>query len=108
MTRFFLPSSPDAEAAAERAYRGLREQAESCTGSASRDRRIEEIQCRRRGLDCRLRVGERDASNGRTVAAILQLGRDKYTVHHVAREPGQSLAPTVLGRNEVYSVTDFD
>ena len=108
MTRFFLPSSLHGDAAAEKDYRKLREQAEACTGSVSRDRRIREIECRRQGLDCRLSVGEPDAIDGRTVAAILQLGRDTYTVHHVPSEPGTSTVPTVLQRTEVYSVADFD
>jgi hypothetical protein len=105
---FFLPPSPKGNAEAERVYRTLREQAEACTGSVSRDRRIREIECRRKGLDCRLSVGEPDSIDGRTVAAILQLGRDTYTVHHVPGESGQSTPPTVLQRTEVYSVADFD
>ncbi len=108
MTPFFLPSSPQGDAASERDYRELREQAEACTGSVSRDRRIREIECRRSGHDCSLRVGEPDALDGRTVAAILQLGRNTYTVHHVSDLPGQSSEPTVLQRSEVYSVADFD
>jgi hypothetical protein len=108
MTPFFLPSSPTGDVAVERNYLTLRAQAEACTGSVSRDRRIREIECRRQGLDCRLRVGEPDAIDGRTVAAILQLGRDTYTVHHVPGESGQSTPPTVLQRTEVYSVADFD
>lgn len=108
MTGFFLPSSPHGWADTETEYRKLREQAEACTGSVSRDRRIREIECRRKGLDCRLSVGEPDAIDGRTVAAILQLGRDTYTVHHVPREPGTSTAPMVLQRTEVYCVADFD
>lgn len=112
MTRFFLPSSLQSDAAAEcdseRDYQKLREQAEACTGSVSRDRRIREIQCRRQGLDWRLSVGDHDAIDGRMVAAILQLGRDTYTVHHLPNELGQSTAPTVLQRNDVYSVADFD
>jgi hypothetical protein len=108
MTPFFLPSSPKGDVAVERNYLTLREQAEACTGSISRDRRIREIECRRQGLDCRLRVGEPDAIDGRTVAAILQLGRDTYTVHHVPSRPNQSMVPTVLQRGEVYSVAEFD
>lgn len=109
MTRFFLPWSPKGDAAAEGSvYKSLRAQAEACTGSISRNRRIREIECRRKGADCRLRVGEPDAIDGRTVAAILQLGRDTYTVHHVPSEPGQATEPTVLQRSEVYSVADFD
>jgi len=108
MTRFFLPSSPQGNAAAERVYLTFREQAEACTGSVSRDRRIREIECRRHGLDCRLCVGEPDSIDGRTVDAILQLGRDTYTVHHVPGASGQATLPTVLQRTEIYSVAEFD
>lgn len=102
MARVLVP--PHSEA--ERAYQALREQAEACTGVSSRDRRIEEIECRHLGVDRRLRVGESDAGNGKTVEAIFQLGRDVYTVHHVQSGSDHS-APTVLQRTDVYSVTDF-
>ena len=105
MTRFFVP--PLAQDDAERAYQGLREQAEACTGASSRDRRIQEIECRHRGVDRRLRVGESDAENGKIVEAILQLGRDTYTVHHLQSD-GDRVAPTVLQRTDVYAVTDFE
>ncbi|MGO9488801.1 MAG: hypothetical protein ACLQBB_07215 [Solirubrobacteraceae bacterium] len=106
MSSFFLPPSPGCPAD-EQAYADLRELAESYTGSPSNDRRIEQVECRRRGRDCTLRVGEADATNGRTVAAIIQLGRDTYTVHHMPAEPGEPLEPTVLQRTEIYSVTEF-
>src|SRR5438309_9971559 len=105
MTRFFVP--PLAQADAERAYQALREHAEACTGACSRDRRIQEIECRHRGVDRRLRVGESDAGNGKIVEAILQLGRDTYTVHHAPSDQGPAV-PTVLQRTDVYCVTDFD
>jgi hypothetical protein len=105
MTRFFVP--PLAQDDAERAYRALRELAEACTGVSSRERRIQEIECRHRGVDCHLRVGESDAGNGKIVEAILQLGRDTYTIHHVQPD-GDRVAPTVLQRTDVYSVTDFE
>jgi len=105
MSRFFVP--PLTRNEAERAYQGLRAQAEACTGVSSRDRRIEEIECRHLGVDRRLRVGESDAGNGRTVEAIFQLGRDVYTVHHAQSGPDRS-APTVLRRTDVYSVTEFE
>jgi len=105
MTRFFVP--PRAQDDAERAYQALREQAEACTGASSRDRRIQEIECRQRGADRRLRVGESDAGNGKIVEAILQLGRDIYTIHHVQSD-GDRVAPTVLQRTDVYCVTDFE
>jgi hypothetical protein len=105
MTRFFVP--PLAQDDAEHAYRALRDHAEACTGVSSRDRRIQEIECRHRGVDRRLRVGESDAGNGKVVEAILQLGRDMYTVHHVETDPVRA-APIVLQRTDVYSVTDFE
>src|SRR5438309_8099199 len=105
MTRFFVP--PLAQADAERAYQALREHAEACTGVSSRDRRIQEIECRHRGVDRRLRVGESDAGNGKVVEAIFQLGRDMYTVHHVETDRVRA-APIVLQRTDVYSVTDFE
>jgi hypothetical protein len=108
MAPFFLPSPPGTPAGTEDAYQLLREQAEALTGSVSRDRRIQEIECRHHGLDSRLCVGECDAANGQTVAAIVQLGRDTFTVHHVTAEHLEAGAPMVLARTEVYSVTDFD
>jgi hypothetical protein len=105
MTRFFVP--PPMQDEAERAYQMLREQAEACTGVSSRDRRIEEIECRHLGVDRCLRVGESDAGNGKIVEAIFQHGRDVYTVHHAQSESDRS-TPTVLRRTDVYSVTDFE
>jgi hypothetical protein len=107
MARFFLPPLARTGPVAERAYRELREQAEACTGAVSRERRIERMQCRLSGRDCMLRVGEPDMGNGRTVAAIIQVGRSTYTVHHVGMRPGDSTEPTVLQQAAVYSVTDF-
>jgi hypothetical protein len=104
MTRGFA-QAPGSDA--EHAYETLREQAEACTGVSPRDRRIQEIECRHLGVDRRLRVGESDTGDGRTVEAIFQLGRDVYTVHHVQSGPDRS-APMVLQRSDVYSVTDFD
>jgi hypothetical protein len=106
VTRFFVPPSRAGSADAERAYGKLRELAEDCTGSAARGRRIEEIECRRDGRDCRLRVGESDAANGRTVAAIIQVGRDIYTIHYLDTTD-KPQGPTMLQRTDVYSATDF-
>jgi hypothetical protein len=109
VTSFFLPSSAtDTRGGSELAYATLREEAEACTGSISSERRIHEIECRLRGRDRRLRVGERDASDGRMIAAILKLGRDAYTVHHLPAAAGPNGEPLVLRRTEVYSVSDFD
>lgn len=107
MARFFIPPDSDSSPGGERAYRDLRDQAEACIGAVSRERRIEGIQCRRSGRDCLLRVGELDAGNGQTVAAIIQVGRDAYTVHHLGAGLGPPPDPIVLRRSDVYSVTDF-
>lgn len=104
MTGLRVP--PQGDKSDERAYQALRERAEACTGVSSRDRRIEEIECRQMGVDRCLRVGESDAENGKTVEAIFQHGRDVYTVHHVQAGLDRS-PPTILQRTDVYSVTDF-
>lgn len=107
MAHFFIPPLPARSPAAEQVYRELRDRAEACTGAVARNRRIELMQCRRSGRDCLLQVGEPDVATGRTVAAIIQLGRSTYTVHHVGAHPGDSPEPTVLQQSEVYSITDF-
>lgn len=107
MAHFFIPPLPGRSPAGERAYRELREEAEACTGAIARERRIELVQCRRNGRDCLLQVGEPDAATGRTVAAIIQLGRNTYTVHHLGAHPGDTPEPIVLQQSEVYSITDF-
>lgn len=107
MAHFFLPPLPARSAAAENTYRALLDQAEACTGAVARERRIELMQCRRSGRDCLLQVGKPDVATGRTVAAIFQLGRSTYTVHHVGDGPGESPEPEVMQRSEVYSTTDF-
>jgi hypothetical protein len=107
MGRFFIPPDEDGGSARERAYRVLRDQAEVCTGAISKERRIEGLLCRRSGRDTLLRVGQTDAGNGQTVAAIIQVGRDTYTVHHLDANPTRPSDPLVLHRSDVYSVTDF-
>jgi hypothetical protein len=106
VTQFFVPQRAHDDA--ERIYRALREEAEACTGVVSRDRRIQEVECRYRGVDRHVRVGDADATNGKVVEAILQLGRDIYTIHHVQPQDTERAAPTVLQRTEIYAVTDFE
>ncbi len=107
MARFFIPPLADGGPAAERTYRELRDQAELHTGAISRERRIEGLLCRRSGRDCLLRVGEHDAGNGQMVTAIIQLGRDTYTVHHLGADPGRPPDPIVLRQSDIYTITDF-
>jgi hypothetical protein len=107
MAAFFIPPLQGGAPTAERTYRELRDQAEACVGEASRERRIEGVLCRQSGRDCQLRVGELDAGNGQTVTAIIQLGRDTYTVHHLDAEDAGPSDPLVLRQSDVYMVTDF-
>lgn len=107
MARFFIPPLEDGASAAERMYRGRRDEAEACIGAVSSERRIEGVLCRRNGRDCELRVGELDTGNGHTVAAIIQLGRGTYTVHHLTEDSPQPPAPLVLHQSDVYTVTEF-
>jgi len=107
MASFFIPEEQGGVPGTERAYRELRDRAEAHMGAVSRDRRIEGVMCRRSGRDCMLRVGELDAGNGRTVAAIIQVGRGTFTVHHLGVESSVAL-PVVLSQSDVYAVTDFE
>jgi hypothetical protein len=107
MATFFIPPLEDGSAGAERTYRDLRDKAEACVGEVSRERRIEGVLCRFSGRDCQLRVGEVDAGNGQTVTAIIQLGRDTYTVHHLATDRDTEIDPLVLRQSDVYMVTEF-
>ena len=107
MAAFFIPPLEDGAPSAERTYRELRDQAEACIGALSRERRIEGVLCRRSGQDCQLRVGELDAGNGQTVMAIIQLGRDTYTVHHLGAGDDAPPEPLVLHKSDVYLVTEF-
>ncbi len=107
MAAFFIPPLEDGSVTAERTYREFRDRAEACIGEVSRERRIEGVLCRRSGHDCQLRVGELDSGNGQTVAAIIQLGRDTYTVHHLGGAQDAPPDPLVLRKSDVYLVTEF-
>jgi hypothetical protein len=107
MAAFFIPPLEDGAPSTEETYRELRDHAEACIGAVSRERRIEGVLCRRSGRDCQLRVGELDSGNGQTVAAIIQLGRDTYTVHHLDAGQGEPPDPLVLRQADVYMVTEF-
>ena len=96
---------------AEHAYEELRQQAEACTGEVSSRRRIQEIECRYGGADHLVRIGEpgavSGAVSGAVVAAIFQLGRDTFTIHH-AQPQGAPDTPVVLNKKDVYSVAEFE
>jgi len=91
----------------EHAYEELRQQAEACTGEVSSSRRIRQIECRYGGVDHLVRIGEPGALPGAVVAAIFQLGRDTFTIHH-AQPRGAPDTPVVLSKRDVYSVAEFE
>jgi hypothetical protein len=92
---------------AKHAYEELREQAELCTGEVSSKRRIQELECRYGGMDRHVRIGEPGAAPGAVVAAIFQLGRETFTIHH-SQPHGAPDTPVVLNRKDVYSVAEFE
>jgi hypothetical protein len=92
---------------AEYAYEELRQQAEAATGEVSSRRRILEIEYRGGGMDRVVRIGEPGDVAGAFVAAIFQLGRDTFTIHH-AQPGGVQDTPVVLNRKDVYSVAEFE
>jgi hypothetical protein len=92
---------------AEPAYEELRQQAEAHTGEVSSNRRIQEIECRYGGLDHCVRIGEPGADPGAVVAAIFQLGRETFTIHH-AQPGGAPDTPLVLNKRDVYAVAEFE
>jgi hypothetical protein len=108
LTAFFIPGLDSDVAGVERFYADLRESAEAEAGSVAHKRRILRIACRRHGADCTIEVGAAEALGGATVVAILQLGRDAYTVH--CRDPADParLKTIAISRRTVYAVTDFD
>ncbi|HEX3512187.1 MAG TPA: hypothetical protein VHT27_13935 [Solirubrobacteraceae bacterium] len=91
---------------AEHSYEELRQQAETYTGEVSSKRRIQEIECRYGGTDHLVRIGEPGAIPGSVVAAIFQLGRELFTIHH-SQLHGVPDTPFVLKKKDVYSVAEF-
>jgi hypothetical protein len=87
------------------AYEALRREAEACTGEVSSDRRIQEIECRYGGTDHLVRTAC-PASPRAIVAAIFQLGRETFTIHH-KHPQGAPDTPVVLNKRNVYSVAEF-
>lgn len=108
MTTFFMPDVPRGEL--EQTYELIRSDTEARTGRPVSGRRIAAIDCRRRGMDCELKVGRRDPLGSTVVIAIFDLGRDVYAIRsgeHGHAAPPQWGDPLVVGKNQVYSVTDF-
>ena len=104
MTAFFVPNSaPGTDT--EVAYARIVAAAEAGTGHAARPIRIFQLSCRHEGADVEAEVGGPFPGDGRTVLAILDLGRESpYLIH--CGSTGESVEQ-VLVRKPVYSVTEF-
>ena len=107
MTAFFIPGVAREPDRLESAYEQIRSSVEAATGHRIRERRIFKLDCRRHGTDYEAKVGRRDALEGETVIAIFDLGAGVYAIRCAGRSHGRGDAPIVVGRRQVYSVTDF-
>jgi hypothetical protein len=104
VTAFFVPDSPPGMDA-EGAYERIREAVAADTGHPPRAVRIFRLSFRHEGVDRDAEVGMPDPVGGRTVLAILDLGRESpYLI-----QCGSIEGPTqhMLVRKPVYSVTEF-
>jgi hypothetical protein len=105
MTTFFIPGLGRDEASNEDVYADFRRAAEARTGHQPRADRIFKLSCRRGGLDCEIEVGEPDPVVGRTVLAILDLGRSHPYVVGCGSPSGP--IEQIVVEKPVYSVTEF-
>jgi hypothetical protein len=104
VTAFFIPdSAPGTEA--EGAYTRIFEAAAAEAGHPPRSVRIFRLSFRHRGTDLSAEVGRPDPVGGRTVLAILDLGRESPYLIHCDSSGGS--ARQVLVRKPVYEVTEF-
>ncbi len=108
MTPFFIPGYQDDQVGAERVYDDLRSRAEADSGMVAHKRRIHRVMCRRNGADTTIEVGSDDLLDGQRVVAILQVGRERYTVHCEDPNGGGGQTTIELAKRTVYAVTDFD
>jgi hypothetical protein len=105
VTAFFVPDSSAPGTDAEETYSRIRQAAEVDTGCPPRSMRIFKLAFRHNGVDLEAEVGRPDPVGGRTVLAILDLGRESpYLIQ--CESAGESAAQ-VLVRKPVYSVTEF-
>ena len=107
MTQFFLPGVAAGPEQVETAYERLRSEVETDTGCSPTGRRILMLACRRKGVDYEAKVGKRDAVGGDRVLAIFELGGGIYAIRCAANGGARRAEPIVVGKNQVYAVTDF-
>jgi hypothetical protein len=104
VTAFFVPESrPGIEA--EGAYARILESVAADAGHLPRSVRIFKLSFRHGGEDLHAEVGRPDPVGGRTVLAILDLGRESPYLIHCGSVEGS--AQRVLVRKPVYEVTEF-
>ncbi len=106
LTPFYIPGREGREA--ERIYDDLRAEAESESGMVAHKRRIHRVMCRRGGADTTIEVGAEDLLDAHRVLAILQVGRELYTVHLEDVAVPSQRRTIELAKRTVYAVDDFD
>ena len=105
MTAFFVPGNEAAANETENVYARIRQGAQAQTGHPPRALRIFKLAFRHGGVDLEAEVGQPDPLDGRTVLAILDLGRESPYLIHCSS--GAGAAMPFLVRKPVYSVTEF-
>jgi hypothetical protein len=103
MTGFFIPELDRAHE--EDVYAGFRRAALAQTGHEPGAQRIFKLWCRRGGVDCEIEVGQPDPVSGKTVLAILDLGRGHAYLISCGSPGGQFALLSV--DKPVYAVTPF-
>jgi hypothetical protein len=105
MPAFFLPELGLDGSSQEDAYATIRDTVRDRVGSDPEPARIFKLWCRRGGTDCEAEVGKPDPVCGRTVLAILDLGRQgPYVIE--CHSPDSASARHIVDK-PVYSVTEF-
>jgi hypothetical protein len=105
VTAFFVPDSTAPGTNAEETYSRIRRAAELDTGCPPRSLRIFKLVFRHNGVDLEAEVGRPDPVGGRTVLAILDLGRE--SPYLIECESAGEATGQVRVRKPVYSVTEF-
>jgi hypothetical protein len=105
MTGFFVPELAGDQAREEAVYAGLCRDAQAHSGHVPAAGRIFRLWSRRGGVDCETEVGQPDPICGKTVLAILDLGRGRpYLI--CCGTPGGPTTQLSVAR-PVYAVTEF-
>jgi hypothetical protein len=104
VTAFFIPGCAGGMET-EQAYARIVAAAADGAEHPPRSVRIFRLAFRHRGVDLEAEVGQPDPVDGRTVIAILDLGRESPYLIHCSAVGGN--LEQLLVRKPVYSVTEF-